>query len=78
MAPLDELQQLYNDSDFLIVGDFNEDLLCKSSNIKDFFNSRDSGSLLDHSYIKTRKYTVSSSVTDTYYTDHDFVSVYFS
>ena len=90
IAPLiDELQQVYNGSDFVIVGDFNEDLSCKSSNIEAFFISqgftqhttkatRDSGSLLDHSYVKTKTYTISSSVTDAYYTDHDFVSVYFS
>ena len=90
MAPLtDELQQVYNDSDFVIVGDFNEDLSSRKSSIEAFFDAqgftqytrkatRDSGSILDHSYVKTKKYTVSSSVTNAYYTDHDFVSMYFS
>ena len=86
---VDELQQVYSNSSFIIVGDFNEDILQGSNNISSFFSSigfeqytksatRDSGTLLDHTYVKATGYSVRAVVHDTYYSDHDVVSVHFS
>ena len=86
---VDELQQVYLGSSFIIVGDFNEDILQGSNNISSFFSSigfeqytksatRDSGTLLDHTYVKATGYSITAVVHDTYYSDHDVVSVHFS
>ena len=86
---VDELQQVYSNSSFIIVGDFNEDILQGSNNISSFFSSigfeqytksatRDSGTLLDHTYVKAVGYSIRAVVHDTYYSDHDVVSVHFS
>ena len=86
---VDELQQVYPSSSFIIVGDFNEDILQGSNNISSFFSSigfeqytksatRDSGTLLDHTYVKATGYSIRAVVHDTYYSDHDVVSVHFS
>ena len=86
---VDEIQQVYSSSSFIIAGDFNEDILQGSSHISSFFSSigfeqytrsatRDSGTLLDHTYIKATGYSIRAFVSDTYYSDHDVVSVNFS
>ena len=86
---VDELEQVYSSSSFIIVGDFNEDILQGSNNISSFFSSigfeqytksatRDSGTLLDHTYVKATGYSIRAVVHDTYYSDHDVVSVHFS
>ena len=88
---LQEIDQVLNDtnaqnSDCIIVGDFNEDLLSTSCPILTYFQSkkfhqktdaptRDSGSLLDHTYISENLNVNFLSVRDTYYSDHDFVSL---
>ena len=87
---LQEIDQVLSDtnaqnSDCIIVGDFNEDLLSTSCPILAYFQSkkfhqktdaptRDSGSLLDHTYTSGNLNVNSLSVHDTYYSDHDFVS----
>ena len=83
---VDEIQQVFSSSSFIIVGDFNEDILQGSNHISSFFSSigfeqytmsatRDSGTLLDHTYIKATGYSIRTFVSDTYYSDHDVVSV---
>ena len=70
----------------IIVGDFNEDICHSQSKIANYFISkgfqqktdmptRDSGSLLDHTYVSPKVNVLSILVHDTYYSDHDFVSV---
>ena len=70
----------------IIVGDFNEDICNSQSKIANYFMSkgfqqktdmptRDSGSLLDHTYVSSEVNVISITVHDTYYSDHDFVSV---
>ena len=70
----------------IIVGDFNEDICQSQSKIASYFISkgfqqktdmatRDSGSLLDHTYVSPEVNLISISVHDTYYSDHDFVSI---
>ena len=70
----------------IIVGDFNEDICQSQSKIGSYFISkgfqqktdmptRDSGSLLDHTYVSPEVNLISISVHDTYYSDHDFVSI---
>ena len=87
---LQEIDQVLSDtnaqnSHCIVVGDFNEDLLSTSCPILAYFQSkkfhqktdaptRDSGSLLDHTYISGNLNVNSLSVHDTYYSDHDFVS----
>ena len=86
---LQDVENLLNDfihTDCIIVGDFNEDILKSQGPILSFFQSRgfqqntdratrDSGSLLDHSYTSSSLKVMSVSVSDTYYSDHDFVSL---
>ena len=86
---LQDVENLLNDfihTDCIIVGDFNEDILKSQGPILSFFQSRgfqqntdratrDSGSLLDHSYTSSTLKVMSVSVSDTYYSDHDFVSL---
>ena len=86
---LQDVENLLNDfidTDCIIVGDFNEDILKSQGPILSFFQSRgfqqntdratrDSGSLLDHSYTSCSLKVMSVSVSDTYYSDHDFVSL---
>ena len=87
---IQEIDQILSDinkqnSDCIIVGDFNKDLLSTSCPILTYFQSkkfhqktdaptRDSGSLLDHTYTSENLNVNSLSVHDTYYSDHDFVS----
>ena len=87
---LQEIDQVLSDtnaqnSDCIIVGDFNEDLLSTSCPILTYFQSkkfhqktdaptRDSGSLLDHTYTSENLNVNSLSIHDAYYSDHDFVS----
>ena len=70
----------------MIVGDFNEDICQEQSKIANYFISkgfqqktdmptRDGGSLLDHTYVSSEVNVISVTVQDTYYSDHDFVSV---
>ena len=70
----------------LLVTLNNEDILEGSNHISSFFSSigfeqytrsatRDSGTLLDHTYIKAPGYAIRALVSDTYYSDHDVVSV---
>ena len=88
---LQEMEGILNDINSqsyacIIVGDFNEDICQSKSNISSYFTSkgfqqktdaptRDSGSLLDHTYVSPEVNVISISVHDTYYSDHDFVSV---
>ena len=88
---LQEMEGILNDINpqsyaCIIVGDFNEDICQSKSKILSYFTSRgfqqkidaptrDSGSLLDHTYVSPEVNVISSSVHDTYYSDHDFVSV---
>ena len=74
---LDEIQQVYSSSSFIIVGDFNEDILQGSNGFEQYTRSttRDSGTLLDHTYIKAAGYSIGTFVSDTYFSDHDVVSV---
>ena len=70
----------------ILVGDFNEDISNSAGSISPFLQSygfqqrtkkatRDSGSLLDHTYTSAKINITSCSVRDTYYSDHDFVSL---
>ena len=86
---LQDVENLLNDfvhTDYIIVGDFNEDILKSQGPVMNFFQSRgfqqnidratrDSGSLLDHCYTSSSLKVMSVSVSDTYYSDHDFVSL---
>ena len=88
---LQEMEGILNDINpqsyaCIIVGDFNEDICQSKSKISSYFTSkgfqqktdeptRDSGSLLDHTYVSPEVNVISISVHDTYYSDHDFVSV---
>ena len=67
-----------------IVGDFNEDIsiackrhCCSMLALKGFKQmvkrpTTDSGALIDHVYV-SQEMTVTTDVTDCYYTDHDYV-----
>ena len=67
-----------------VMGDFNEDILLtqqkhcctmfRSKGFRQIFTkpTRDSGTLIDHIYTKT-KLSVKTDVNDCYYTDHDYV-----
>ena len=67
-----------------IVGDFNEDIsitckrhCCSMLTLNGFKQmvkkpTTDSGTLIDHVYV-SQKMTVTTDVTDCYYTDHDYV-----
>ena len=88
---LQDLEKLLNDlysvhTDCVILGDFNEDIFKSQGPIFSFFQSkgfqqntnratRDSGSLLDHCYTSSGLKVASISVRDTYYSDHDIVSI---
>ena len=88
---LQDLEKLLNDlypvhTDCVILGDFNEDIFKSQGPILNFFLSkgfqqntdratRDSGSLLDHCYTSSSLKVASLSVRDTYYSDHDIVSI---
>ena len=90
-AFIQDLETLLNDlypvyTDCVILGDFNEDIFKSQGPILSFFQSkgfeqntnratRDSGSLLDHCYTSSSLTVASLSVRDTYYSDHDIVSI---
>ena len=85
------MEELLSDTALLsnkvvIVGDFNEDILENNTRITNFFKeygyhqliqrpTTDQGSLLDHVYFNHNSATVTIEVCDTYYSDHDSVSL---
>ena len=85
------LEELVSDTAVLsnkvvIVGDFTEDLLENNARISDFLKqygfrqliqrpTTHQGSLLDHVYFNHNSTTITTEVCDTYYSDHDSVSL---
>ena len=68
-------------AEVLVVCDFNDDLMAKTTKIRSYFQSNefnqlidqpttDQGSLLDHVYFNGVSH-IQTEVCDTYYSDHD-------
>ena len=86
MYPFQSLSQIDahipSSASHIVVGNFNEDLYCNSTPIKEPMTALEFtqivndlttnyGSLLDHIYIKNLPYQLSTSIADIHFTDHD-------